>query len=79
MQHVLKRYSVLDTIKYKRKFYSFNVENKQKLPHKFSEVPGNSYSEFIQVHDSLKLFLNYFKHAIKFMFLILSPLNVSVY
>ena len=50
MQHVLKRYSVVDTIKYERKFHSFDVENKQKVPHKFSEVPGNSYSEFIQKH-----------------------------
>ena len=79
MQLVLKRYSVVDTIKYKKKFHSFNVENKQKLPHKFSEVPGNSYSEFIQVHDLVKLFFNCFEHAIKFMFFLLSLLNVSVY
>ena len=79
MQHVLKRYSVVDTTKYERKFHSFNVENKQKLLHKFSEVPGNSYSEFIQEHDLVKRFLNYFEHAIKFMFFILNLLNVSVY
>ena len=79
MQHVLKRYSVVDTTKYERKFHSFYVENKQKLLHKFSEVPGNSYSEFIQEHDLVKRFLNYFEHAIKFMFFILSLLNVSVY